>query len=88
MDVIRERPAELKTIADAEKFAKSESAAKKKIPKSKSKQQRGAEAAKRAEIKRIEDEIDSLQLTLDSLNDEITHENVFSNYELMSKLNV
>lgn len=85
MDVIRERQAEQKRIADAEKFAKSESAAKEKNSKVyKSKQQRSAEAAKRAEIKRIEDEIDSLQLTLDSLNDEITHENVFSNYELMS----
>ena len=51
----------------------------------KSKQQRSAEAERRNKIRQIENEIEELQSKLDALNEEISHEEVFSDYELMNK---
>ena len=51
----------------------------------KTKQQRSAEAARKNEIKRIENEIDALQAQVDALTEEIASEEVYSDYELMNK---
>lgn len=85
LDVLREEQAEQKRIADAEKFAKAAEAAKEKTAKTyRSKQQRSADAARKNEMRRLEKEIDELQAKIDALNEEISHEEVYSDYELMN----
>ncbi|MBR1822601.1 MAG: ABC-F family ATP-binding cassette domain-containing protein [Ruminococcus sp.] len=85
LDVLREEQAEQKRIADAEKFAKAAEAAKEKQVKTyRSKQQRSADAARKNEMRRLEKEIDELQAKIDSLSEEITKEEVYSDYELMN----
>ena len=86
MDVVREEQANEKRIAEAEKSAKEVQISTEKAIKShRTKQQRSADAARKAEIKRIENEIDSLQAEIDSLTKEISKEEVYSNYELMTE---
>ena len=83
--MLREEQAEQKRIADAEKFAKAAEAAKEKSAKTyRSKQQRSADAARKNEMRRLEKEIDELQAKIDALNEEISHEEVYSDYELMN----
>ncbi|MDE6665150.1 MAG: ATP-binding cassette domain-containing protein [Ruminococcus sp.] len=85
LDVLRDEQAEQKKIADAEKFAKSAELAKEKAVKTyRSKQQRSADAARKNEMKRLEKEIDDLQAEIDALIEEISKEEVYSNYELMN----
>lgn len=85
LDVLREEQAEQKRIADAEKFARNAEAAKEKLVKNyRSKQQRSADAARKNEMRRLEKEIDELQLKIDSLTEEIGKEEVYSDYELMN----
>ena len=85
LDVLREEQAEQKRIADAEKFAKAAEAAKEKQVKTyRSKQQRSADAARKNEMRRLEKEIDELQAKIDALSEEITKEEVYSDYELMN----
>lgn len=85
LDVLREEQAEQKRIADAEKFARNAEAAKEKSVKNyRSKQQRSADAARKNEMRRLEKEIDELQLKIDSLTEEIGKEEVYSDYELMN----
>ncbi|MBQ9808169.1 MAG: ABC-F family ATP-binding cassette domain-containing protein [Ruminococcus sp.] len=85
LDVLREEQAEQKRIADAEKFAKAAEAAKEKSAKTyRSKQQRSADAARKNEMRRLEKEIDEFQAKIDALNEEISHEEVYSDYELMN----
>lgn len=85
LDVLREEQAEQKRIADAEKFARNAEAAKEKSVKNyRSKQQRSADAARKNEMRRLEKEIDELQLKIDFLTEEIGKEEVYSNYELMN----
>lgn len=85
LDVLREEQAEQKRIADAEKFAKAAEVAKEKSAKTyRSKQQRSADAARKNEMRRLEKEIDELQAKIDALNEEISHEEVYSDYELMN----
>ena len=85
LDVLREEQAEQKRIADAEKFAKAAEAAKEKQVKAyRSKQQRSADAARKNEMRRLEKEIDEMQAKIDALSEEITKEEVFSDYELMN----
>lgn len=85
LDVLRDEQAEQKRIADAEKFAKAAEAAKEKQVKTyRSKQQRSADAARKNEMRRLEKEIDELQAKIDSLSEEITKEEVYSDYELMN----
>ncbi|MBO5384017.1 MAG: ABC transporter, partial [Ruminococcus sp.] len=68
------------------KKIKIEAAAKEKNAKVyKNKQQRSAEANRRNQIRQTENEIEELQQQLDALNEEISHEEVFSNYELMNE---
>lgn len=85
LDVLREEQAEQKRIADAEKFAKAAEAAKEKSAKVyRSKQQRSADAARKNEMRALEKEIDELQAKIDALTEEISREEVYSDYELMN----
>ncbi len=85
LDILREEQAEQKRIADAERFAKSAELAKEKAVKTyRSRQQRSADAARKNEMKRLEKEIDDLQAEIDILTEEISREEVYSDYELMS----
>ncbi|MDE6425179.1 MAG: ABC-F family ATP-binding cassette domain-containing protein [Ruminococcus sp.] len=86
LDVLRDEQAEQKRISDAEKFAKNAEIAKEKAVRTyRNKQQRSADAARKNEMKRLEKEIDVLQAEIDSLTEEISLEEVYSNYELMNK---
>lgn len=85
LDVLRDEQAEQKRIADAEKFAKNAEIAKDKAVKTyRNKQQRSADASRKNEMKRLEKEIDALQAKIDALTEEISKEEVYSDYELMS----
>ncbi len=85
LDVLREEQAAEKKAADAEKFAKAAEAAKEKQIKSyRSKQQRSADAARKNEMRRLENEIDEFQKQIDILTEEISHEEVYTDYELMN----
>ena len=86
LDVLREEQAEEKRAADAEKQQKAYAAAKDKAGKAyRSKQQRSADAARKNEMRRIEKEIDELQAQIDALTEEISKEEVYSDYELMNQ---
>lgn len=85
IDVLREEQSEQKRIAEAEKFARNAEIAKEKAVKTyRSKQQRSADASRKNEMKRLEKEIDELQNKIDILTEEISHEEVYSDYELMN----
>lgn len=85
LDVLRDEQAEQKRIADAEKFAKNAEIAKDKAVKTyRNRQQRSADASRKNEMKRLEKEIDDLQAKIDALTEEISKEEVYSDYELMS----
>ena len=85
LDVLRDERAEEKRIADAAKFAKAAEAAREKNERSyRSKQQRSADAARKNEMRRLEKEIDELQARIDLLTEEISREEVYTDYELMS----
>lgn len=85
LDVLRAEQAEEKRAADAEKFAKAAEAAKEKQAKTyRNKQQRSADAVRKNEMRRLEKEIDEFQAKIDALSEEITKEEVYSDYELMN----
>lgn len=85
LEILKQRQDEEKRIADAEKLEKAQQAVREKSANAyKSKQQRSAEALRRNQIKALETEVDNLQHQLDALNEEITREEVFSDYELMN----
>lgn len=85
LEVLRAEQAEEKRVADAEKFAKAAEAAKEKQAKTyRNKQQRSADAARKNEMRRLEKEIDEFQAIIDALSEEITKEEVYSDYELMN----
>ncbi len=85
LDVLRDEQAEEKRLADAAKFAKAAEAAREKNERSyRSKQQRSADAARKNEMRRLEKEIDELQARIDLLTEEISREEVYTDYELMS----
>lgn len=86
IDVLRDEQAEQKRISDAEKFARNAELAKEKAAKTyRSKQQRSADAARKNEMKRLEKEIDIFQAEIDALTEEISKEEVYSDYELMNE---
>ena len=86
LDIIRDEQAAEKRAADAEKQAKAAAAAKEKSVRNyRSKQQRSADAARKNEMKRLEKEIDTIQEQIDALTEEISHEEVYSDYELMNE---
>jgi len=85
LDVLRAEQAEQKRIADAEKFAKAAEAAKEKQAHVyRNKQQRSADAARKNEMRRLEKEIDEFQAQIDALTEEISKEEVYTDYELMN----
>ncbi len=86
MEVFKERQNAQRIATETAKKIKVEAAAKEKNAKVyKNKQQRSAEANRRNQIRQTENEIEELQQQLDALNEEISHEEVFSNYELMNE---
>lgn len=86
LDVLRDEQAEQKRISDAEKFAKNAEIAKEKAVKTyRNKQQRSADALRKNEMKRLEKEIDDFQAEIDALTEEISHEEIYSNYEIMNE---
>lgn len=86
LDVLRDEQAEQKRIADAEKFARNAEMAKEKAVKTyRNKQQRSADAVRKNEMKRLEREIDDFQAEIDALTEEISREEVYSDYELMNE---
>jgi len=86
LDVLRDEQAEQKKIADAEKFARNAEIAKEKAVKTyRNKQQRSADAVRKNEMKRLEREIDEFQAEIDAITEEISKEEVYSNYELMNE---
>lgn len=85
LDVLRDEQAAEKRAADTEKQQKLAEEAKNKSAKTyRSKQQRSANAARKNEMRRLEKEIDELQLRIDALTEEIGMEEVYSDYELMN----
>lgn len=85
LDVLREEQAQEKRIADAEKSAKAAQSAKDKQVKAyRSRQQRSADAARKNEMRRLEKEIDDFQARIDFLTEEISKEEVYTDYELMN----
>lgn len=85
LNILREEQAEKKRISDAEKFAKmAESTKNKQVKTYRSKQQRSADAARKNEIRRLENEIEEFQNKINSLTEEISREEVYSDYELMN----
>lgn len=86
LEVLRSEQEEKKRDEDAEKFRKNAEAAKERAERSyRNKQQRSADAARKQEMSRLEKEIDELQAHIDALSEEITHEEVYSDYELMNE---
>ena len=86
LDVLREEQAAERKALEAEKQQRAAEAAKEKSIKGyRSKQQRSADAARKNEMKRLEKEIDDLQAQIDSINEEIGKEEVYSDYELMNR---
>lgn len=86
LDVLRAEQAEEKRIAEAEKSAKTiEKAKDKQVKAYRSKQQRSADAARKNEIRRLENEIEEFQFQIDALTEEISREEVYSDYELMNR---
>lgn len=85
LDVLREEQAEEKRIAEAEKSAKMAEIAKDKQAKVyRSKQQRSEDAKRKNEMRCLEKEIDEFQAQIDVLTEEISSEEVYTNYELMN----
>lgn len=85
LDVLREEQAEEKRIADAEKSAKMAETAKDKQAKAyRNKQQRSEDAKRKNEMRRLEKEIDEFQAQIDMLTEEISKEEVYTDYELMN----
>lgn len=86
LDVLRAEQAEEKRIADAEKSAKAfEKTKDKQVKAYRSKQQRSADVARKNEIRRLENEIEEFQIQIDALTEEISKEEVYSDYELMNR---
>lgn len=85
LDVLREEQAEEKRIAEAEKSAKMAEIAKdKQVKVYRSKQQRSEDAKRKNEMRCLEKEIDEFQAQIDVLTEEISSEEVYTNYELMN----
>lgn len=85
LDVLRDEQAEQKRAADEEKRQKAAQAAKDKSEKTyRSKQQRSADAARKNEMRRLEKEIYEFQAKIDALTEEISREEVYTDYELMN----
>jgi len=85
LDITKKREQEAQQIIEAEKQAKAQAIAQEKNARAyKSKEQRAAEAKKRARIKELEDTIESNEEKLAVLQEEITREEIYSDFELMN----
>ena len=86
LDILRDEQAAERRAIEAEKQQKAYEAAKEKSGKAyRSKQQRSADAARKNEMRRLEKEIDAFQAQIDVLSEEISKEEVYSDYELMNQ---
>ena len=86
LNITRQREAQIQQQLDLEKQEKAASAAKEKSAKAyKSKEQRRAEAQIKNRIRELESSIDELQKQLDILQEEITKEEVYSDFNLMNE---
>ena len=84
LDVTRKREQELQQTIDAEKLAKAEELAKEKnIRAYRSKEQRALEAKRRGRVKELEELIEKNEERLAVLNEEISKEEIYSDFELM-----
>lgn len=85
LEVNRKRRMEEQLRIDAEKAQKAaEAAAEKSVKAYKSKEQRTLEAKRRNRIRELENAIEDIQQQLDVLQEEITREEVYSDFELMN----
>lgn len=85
LEVNRKRRMEEQAVIDAQKAQKAaEIAAEKSVKAYKSKEQRTLEAKKRNRIRELENAIEDIQQQLDVLQEEITKEEVYSDFELMN----
>ncbi|MCI7804974.1 MAG: ABC-F family ATP-binding cassette domain-containing protein [Oscillospiraceae bacterium] len=85
LEVNRKRRMEEQQRIDAEKTQKAaEIAAEKSVKAYKSKEQRTLEAKRRNRIRELENAIEDIQQQLDVLQEEITKEEVYSDFELMN----
>ncbi len=86
LEIFREREAEQRRAAEAEKSAKIAENTKDRQEKShRNKQQRSADAQRKAEMRRLESEIDGYQNIIDTLTEEISKEEVYTDYQLMNE---
>lgn len=85
LEVNRKRRMEEQAVIDAQKAQKAaEIAAEKSVKAYKSKEQRTLEAKRRNRIRELENAIEDIQQQLDVLQEEITKEEVYSDFELMN----
>ncbi|MGN0620724.1 MAG: ATP-binding cassette domain-containing protein [Porcipelethomonas sp.] len=85
LDVNKKRDAAAQLEAENQKKeAQAQAYAEKKASSYRSKEQRCAEAKKRNRIKELENTIEEKQMLLDSLQEEISHQEVYSDFELMN----
>lgn len=85
LDITKKREQEAQQILEAEKQAKSQALAQEKNVRAyKSKEQRAQEAKRRARIKELEELIEQNEEKLAVLQEEITREEVYSDFELMN----
>lgn len=86
LDINKKRRMEEQQILDAQKAQKAaEAAAEKSARAYKSKEQKKLEAQRRNRIRELETAIEDIQSQLDVLQEEITREEVYSDFELMNK---
>lgn len=85
LEVNRKRRMEEQAVIDAQKAQKAaEIAAEKSVKAYKSKEQRTLEAKRRNRIRELENALEDIQQQLDVLQEEITKEEVYSDFELMN----
>ncbi len=85
LDITRKREQELQQALDAEKQAKAQALAQEKNARAyKSKEQRAEEAKRRARVKELEELIEQNEERLAVLQEEITREEIYSDFELMN----
>ena len=85
LDITRKREQEVQQALEAQKLAQAQAIAQEKnIRAYKSKEQRAQEAKKRARIKELEDLIEQNEQQLTVLQEEITREEIYSDFELMN----
>ncbi|MBE6845296.1 MAG: ATP-binding cassette domain-containing protein [Ruminococcus sp.] len=85
LDITRRREQEAQQALEAQKLAQAQAIAQEKNVRAyKSKEQRAQEAKKRARIKELEDLIEQNEQQLAVLQEEITREEIYSDFELMN----